>query len=327
MGGKALYSLFPSNIKYLLEQIDFTTNSDLSLNITNQNTEKSQETINYRGEIKLFDCGFTSGINFSNITGSIIFKGLYSASAAAPASFLAGSGKFAQLKVENKIINNMSVTFMAENNRINFYDIKGNAYNGAINGFMIITLPLLTKSATPTDTYEYQGKIEIGSIDMKEFTRDSRWGNNDMGGKLSGEFTFNGKGTTIEDLNGNGLATLTGAQIWDVPVFLSVYSLFGLSKKTAFHEGNIRFTISKGDMQIIRLAFTSKDVVLKGAGKMKLKDGSLDLQFDTKFLDIKIIKIIDDIKNLFVGGIYTVKIVGTFDKPKAEVKMLPYLFD
>ena len=80
-------------------------------------------------------------------------------------------------------------------------------------------------------------------------------------------------------------------------------------------------------MQIIRLAFTSKDVVLKGAGKMKLKDGSLDLQFDTKFLDIKIIKIIDDIKNLFVGGIYTVKIVGTFDKPKAEVKMLPYLFD
>jgi hypothetical protein len=324
VGGNALYGLFPSNLKYLLDQINFSTNSDISLKITNEN----QGIINYRGEIKLFDCGFTKGLSFSNITGSIIFKGFHSVVTTTPSSHLAGSGKFSQLKVEDKVINNMSLTFLQENNHISFYDIKGNAYNGAINGFFILTLPLVSNSTTPTDTYEYQGKIEIGSIDMKDFSRDTRLGNKDISGKLSGQIDFGGKGTSLNDLNVKyGRAILTDAQIWEVPVFFSVYTLFGLTKKTAFHEGEIRFTISNGEMQIKKLVFTSKDVILKSAGKMKLKDGSLDLQFDTKFLDIKIIKIIDDIKNLFVSGIYTVKIGGTFSDPKAEVKLLPILFE
>ena len=322
VGGKALYSLFPASLKYLLDQINFSTSSDISLKITNEN----KEALNYQGEIKLFDCGFTKGLNFSNITGSIIFKGFHSVLTDTPTSHLAGSGKFSQLKIENKVINNMSFTFLQENDHISFYDIKGNAYNGAINGFLIITLPRLADSITPTDAYEYQGKIEIGSIDMKDFSRDTRWGNKDIAGKLSGEFTFNGNGTSIEDLNGTGRAILSDAQIWEVPVFLSVYNLFGLSKKSTFHECDIRFSISNGEMQIRKLVFTSKDVILKSAGKMKLKDGSLDLQFDTKFLDIKI-KILDDIKNLFAGAIYTVKIGGTFSDPKAEVKPLPILFE
>jgi len=326
VGGTALYSLFPSNLKYLLEQINFTTNSDISLKITNEN----QKTLNYQGEIKLFDCGFTSGINFSNITGSIIFKGLYSVSATTPTSFLAGSGKFSQLKVENKVINNMSVTFLEENNRISFYDIKGNAYNGAVNGFLIITLPQLTNSTTPTDTYEYQGKIKMGSIDMNDFTRDTRLGNKDITGKLSGEYTFNGKGRSIEALNGTGRAILTDAQIWEVPVFLSIYTLFGLAKKTAFHEGEIRFTTANGEMQIRRLAFTSKDVVLKGAGKMNLKDGSLDIPIAVKFISKSLLDkllLIKEFTNIVAPGIYTVKVTGTFNDPKIEQKPLPFILD
>ncbi|MEW6026690.1 MAG: hypothetical protein AB1599_05305 [Planctomycetota bacterium] len=315
VGGAALYSLFPSNIKYLLEQINFSAHSDITLKITNE----GRETVNYQGEIKLFDCGFTRGLDFSNITGSIIFKGLHSTKA----SHLAGSGKFSQLKVQGKVINNMSVTFMQEGNHISFYDIKGNLYNGAINGHLVVILPSLG-GVTGTDTAEYQGKIEIGSVDMKDFARDTAWGSKDTTSKLSGEFTFNGTGMSIETMNGTGRATLTDAQIWEVPVFLSIYDLFGLAKKNVFNEGTIRFSTANGEMLIRKLSFTSKDVILKSAGKMKLKDGSLDLQFDTQFLDTKIL-IFDKLKNWIFGQIYTVKVVGTFDKPKAEIKVLPIL--
>ena len=326
LGGKELYGIFPDNLKHLFEQLNFNTNSDIILKITNKNNAYNIEGLSYQGEIKLFDCGFTKGINFSNITGIITLKGFYSTSGSISSSFLAGSGKFSQLKIENKVINNMSVTFLHENNRVSFYDIKGNTYNGAINGYLIINLSPSTNSITPTDVYGYQGKIEIGSIDIADFTRDTQLSNKNIAGKLSGKFSFNGKGASIEALNVDGRATLTNAQIWEVPVFFSIYNLFGLSKKTAFHESDIKFSISNGEMQIKKLVFTSKDVILKSAGKMRLKDGSLNLQFDTKFLDIKI-KIIDDIKNLFVGAIYTVKIGGTFANPKAEIKPLPYLLE
>jgi len=289
--------------------------------------------------LKLLDCGFKTGINFDDITGSLILKGRYSVATEpdnnATTNYMAGSGKISQIRVANKLISNLSVTFSQEKNHVTFYDIKGNSYNGALSGFFVISLPELTQTITSNNTstltnmqeYEYQGKIELVGIDIKEFRRDTPLGNKDISGKFSAELSFNGKGTSREALNVQGKASINNAQLWEVPVFLSIYNLFTNAEKSTFKEGDIKLTVSDGVMNIRRLIFSSNDVVLKGAGKMKLSDGSLDMQFDAKFLKSIIPKIIiiGWIKDLIIKGLYTIKVEGNWDNPQAEIKPLPFL--
>ncbi|MDI6733309.1 MAG: hypothetical protein QME51_04725 [Planctomycetota bacterium] len=321
-----LYVLLPSFLREFLEQIKPSGLADVSLKITNQDTDIHTPGIRYGGEIKLLDCALHSGIDIRSIRGVLIIKGFNPASNPADkksAGYLAGSGRFSSVQVESKTINNLSAQFMQEKDRISFYDIKGNAYSGAVSGFFILS-QLHTSSADSPLQYEHYGKIEFAGIDIKELGRDiDSLKNREISGKLSAELNWNGK-NTLDDLNMQGKASLINAQIWEVPVFLSIYDLFTLTEKPVFHEGEIKFTTDKGKMQIRRLLLISKNVILKGAGKVKLSDGALDIQFDTQFFDIKI-PILDKIKNLFMSGIYTVKVGGTFSKPKAEIKPLPIL--
>ncbi|MFH1230310.1 MAG: AsmA-like C-terminal domain-containing protein [Planctomycetota bacterium] len=349
---KESYPILPANLKDLLQQIDFNGKVDASLKITTDGNEdsspqKSQYGLNYTGELKLLDCGFKTGINFDNITGSLIIKGHYSLATNpdnnTTTNYMAGLGNISQIRIENKLINNLSVHFLQEKDHVRF-DIKGNSYNGAISGFFMVSLPELThplgdpvgQTITSNDTtsltknieaYEYQGRIELAGIDIKEFRRDTPLGNKDISGKFSAELDFNGKGMSKQALNVQGKASVINAQLWEVPVFLSIYNLFTLTEKSTFKEGEIRFTVSNGEMNIRRLIFSSKDVILKGAGKMKLDDGSLDIQFDAKFLKsiIPKIPIVEWLKEFFLKSIYTIKVEGTFSNPKAEIKPLPFL--
>lgn len=343
---KGFYSIIPANLRDLLQQIDFNGKTDVALKITTDGNEdsspqKSQYGLNYTGELKLLDCGFKTGINFDNITGSLILKGRYSLAMNpddnTAANYMAGSGKISQIRVENKLINNLSVQFLQEKNHVTFYDIKGNSYNGAVSGFFMVSLPELTQPITSNNTtsltkdieaYEYQGRIELAGIDIKEFRRDTPLGNKDISGKFSAELDFNGKGVSKQALNVQGRASIINAQLWEVPVFLSIYNLFTFKEKSTFKEGEIRFSISNGEMNIRRLIFSSNDVILKGAGKMKLDDGSLDIQFDAAKFPKSIIPkipIFDWLKEFFLKNIYTIKVEGTFSNPKAEIKPLPFL--
>jgi hypothetical protein len=342
-GEKEFYSIIPVNLRDLLQQIDFNGKADVSLKITaDKNGDSSPQAflygLNYMGELKLLDCGFKSGINFEDITGSIILKGRYLLAANPSdmtANYMAGSGKISQIRVENKFISNLSIQFLQEKDRISFYDIKGNSYNGAISAFFRISLPESTRTITSSNStlikdmgaYEYQGKIELVGIDIKEFRRDTPLGNKDISGKFSAEMNFTGKGISTQSLKVQGTASIINAQLWEVPVFLSVYNLFTLTEKSTFKEGEIRFAVSNGEMNIRRLIFSSKDVILKGAGKMKLDDGALNIQFDTQFLKsiIPKIPIFEPIKNFFLKNIYTIKVEGTFSNPQAEIKPLPIL--
>ncbi|MFH0888452.1 MAG: hypothetical protein V1871_04520 [Planctomycetota bacterium] len=344
-GEKGFYSIIPANLKDLLQQIDFYGKTDVALKITTDGNEdsspsKSQYGLNYTGELKLLDCGFKTGINFDNITGSLILKGRYSLAMNpddnTTTNYMAGSGKISQIRVENKLINNLSVQFLQEKNHVSFYDIKGNSYNGAVSGFFMVSLPELTQTITSNNTtsltkdieaYEYQGKIDLVGIDIKEFRRDTSLGSKDISGKFSTELVFNGKGVSKQALNVQGKASIINAQLWEVPVFLSIYNLFTFKEKSTFKEGEIRFSIYNGEMNIRRLIFSSKDVILKGAGKMKLEDGVLDIQFDTQFPKsiIPKIPVFEQIKEFFLKNIYTIKVEGTFSDPKAEIKPLPIL--
>jgi hypothetical protein len=305
-------------LRRLLDGINFDAKSDIFLKVT---TIPGSDDLRYTAEFNLLDGSFVNVVNFNNIIGNIIIKGALAQSG----NYLSGSAKFSQLKVENKVINNLSLRFLQEKDRISFYDIKGNSYNGAVSGYLVASSPLT--SSDSSEAYHYQGKVALSGIDLKEFGRDTFLSTKELIGRLSTELEFTGIGASLESLNGSGRLFINNAQLWEVPVFLSIYNLFTLRERSPFHDGEMKFTVTQNKMNIKRLIFNSKDVILKGKGEVNLKDGNVNLRVDAQFTKsiIPNIPIVKEIKDLITKGIYTIEIKGPFTDPKAEIKPLPIL--
>ncbi|MFA5795278.1 MAG: hypothetical protein WC980_09495 [Candidatus Brocadiia bacterium] len=314
-----LFELVPEPICGFLKDLELTGNSNMSINITSPNL--SGDTINYQAEIKLSNGALRVGLLLNEINGSITIKGQSQANS--QKGHTAGSIQMNHLRIEGKQFSNLSIQFLRENNRFSFYDINGSAYGGTISGYTTVELP----NKQNASSYKYYGQINLVGLDIRSIGRDTTLVASDISGKLSAELIIAGNNISKEAISIQGQASIIDAQLWEVPIFLSIFNLFTMSEKSVFHEGEIKFSMKGGKINVTRLIFASKSVTLKGAGTIKL-DGTLDLQFDTQFApwflpDIKILK---DITNLFTKGIYTIKVEGPFTEPKAVLKPLPLLF-
>ncbi|MFH1228052.1 MAG: hypothetical protein V1701_09155 [Planctomycetota bacterium] len=313
-----LLELLPEPIGSFLKDIELKGNSNMLINITNPNFNR--DTINYHAEVKLSNGSFRIGLLLNEINGSVTIKGQVQGDS--QQGHTAGSIQINHLRIEDKQFSNLSIQFLREKNRFSFYDINGAAYGGTISGYTTVELP--TKQNT--GHYKYYGQVNLVGLDIRSIGRDTTLVTSDISGKLSAELTIGGNGITKEDISIQGHASIVDAQLWEVPIFLSIFNLFTLSEKSAFHEGEVKFSMKGGKINVTRLIFTSKSVTLKGAGTIKL-DGSLDLQFDTQFAPwfLPNIKLLKDITNLFTQGIYTIKVEGSFSEPKAILKPLPLI--
>ena len=312
------FGLLPGQTGAFLKDIEFNGSGDLSVKIANSGLNPGA--INYHTEIKLSDGQLKAGVILNEINGTVILKGQYQDGT--KNGNTAGTIQLNSLRLSGKQISNVSVQFLRENNRFNFYDISGSSYEGSISGYVVVLLP----SKASNEKYQYYGKLNLIGLDLRAAARDSTLININLSGKLTAELVIKGQGVAKEEIYLEGKASVIDAQLWEVPVFLSILNLFASTDKSAFHEGEIRFQLKRGRINVNRLILISKSVTLRGKGAIEL-DGSLDLRFDTEFAPwfLPNIKLLKDITELFKTGIYTIKIEGTFAKPKAMLKPLPIL--
>lgn len=313
-----LFELFPEQIKTFLKDTEFNGSGNLSLKVISSGLNFSA--IDYYMEIKLSDGQLKTGVVLNEINGSIVLRGQYQGGT--KKGNTAGAIQLNNLRLAGKQISNVSAQFLREDNRFNFYDINGLSYDGAISGYLVVLLP----GSTPGEKYNYYGKLNIVGLDLKSAGRESTLISSNLSGKLSLEVLIKGHGSNVEDIILEGKASVVDAQLWEVPLFLSILNLFALPEKSVFHEGEMRFQFRKSRLNVGRLILASKSITLKGKGTIEL-DGALDLQVDTEFAPwfLPNIKLLKTFTQLVKSGIYTIKIGGTFTKPKSSLEPLPIL--
>lgn len=299
-----LEHLLPESLAQFIHELTPAGVLDLALDIK-QHTQ-STPVLNYSAELKLTDGTMNPGFALTEMNGTIKIIG----ERTSQWHHLKGSVGFSHLRAENKRFENVSITFSQEGNRFSFYKIDGSAYQGRVSGNFYITLP----------EYNYIGHLSLAGIDLKDFSRDTFVAGKDISGKLAVELDFKGLGEDINTLTGQGRLFITEAQLWEVPLFLSIFNAFSLKKKSVFKEGIVKARIENGKIIIRRAVFTSPSLILKGEGHIKLKNGKLDLLFKTETKSL--IKIIVD---PIVNVIYAIKIGGTFKEPSPGIIVLPSL--
>lgn len=254
----------------------------------------------------------TSFVTLTEMNGKLTVKGNLTSSG----HYAIGSMLLSQVIVSGYRLENVLARFIYENNRFSIYNLSATSYQGNTNGFMNINL----------SDYTSTGQINFTGIDLKDITRGTFLGDKEISGKLGLELNLMAKGRDMKTLNGSGRLTISEGQLWDVPLFLSIFNSFKFTYKSVFKTGRVQFQINNEKIQVNSAKFTSPDVVMKGRGTIDFQ-GNLDLQFDTTAASKSIIpvEILTSLVRIFTKPIYTIKLEGTFKNPLPKVQLLPYL--
>lgn len=310
-------NLLPIEAMTLVKNLDLSGVADIAFAIKKDYVKSSNSMQNnlktyYTTEMNLSQGSLNPGILLNEVNGKIVTQGEITEGK----HHSIGSMSLTQMKISGKRFENILARFIQENNRISVYNITGSGYQGSANGFFTIILP----------DYNYQCHIVFSGIDIKDFTQDTFLQGKDITGKIALELDIDGQGSNLSSLNGEGKLSVTEGQLWEVPIFLSIFDSFKFSRKSVFQNARVKFQINNEKIHILSSKFESPDITLKGKGTIKF-DGNLDIQCDTTANSKSIIpvEIMKTLFKLFTKQIYTIKIEGTFNNPRPELKLLPYL--
>jgi hypothetical protein len=226
---------------------------------------------------------------------------------------------FSSARVMGKRMTDLSATLTVLESSVLLQNLKATAYGGIVAG---------RNFAIDLKTKEYSGELfTIDRLDIGEFGRDtSGFSGKQLAGKVSLEVRgLKGVSGNSALVGGEGRLTIREAQLWDVPVLLSLTKLNLpdlFRERHAFDAGWIVFQMRHAKFAIEDMAFTSKTASLVGRGRLNF-DGGLSLHLKAKAGPLFGIPVLGDVFNVFwdflTGPITNIHVTGTFDDPKVSV--------
>ncbi len=317
-----LLAALPQGLSEMIREIGGTGTIDFSVHVDRAPISRPERpggppprvptVTDYSGDVRFFDATFQMGLGFEGVYGNVAVNGKLGPEG----NEANGQIKLTETRMEGKRLSDVRTNFVYSKGRISFLDLAATAYSGLIGG------DLWVASADK----RFKGDFKVNGIDLAAFTRDTYISGRDVSGKLSGDLHLEGKGFDKQALTGEGDIRIEQSQLWDVPVFLSIFQGVSLSQKEEFQTGTVKFRLKDGKMPIDEFAFTGEDISVKGSGESDLS-GNIDLTMDASFpiALIPSIPIISDIWGALRKAIYGISMTGSFKDPQVSVELVPFL--
>jgi hypothetical protein len=236
---------------------------------------------------------------------------------------LRGPISISSAMVAGKRLSDVGASLNVKGPKVNFVNLKATAYGGLVAG---------KSFSVDMKTGEfYCESVTIDRVDLHEYSLDTQgYSKKALGGKASlWVQDLAGRAADAKTITGRGRLLIRDGQLWDIPVFVSIFTLNPqelFKAKQQFDTGAVDFEIKARRFLIDKLSFSSEGVSLLGRGTVDF-DGNLDLVLKTKtgffgidFLPINIVTgLFDELKGAFHG----VAVKGTFEKPETSQKFFP----
>jgi len=194
------------------------------------------------------------------------------------------------------------------------------------------------------DTVRVEGQIKLASAELKDILTQtvgsSEWGS----GQTTARFDFAGDNVrSINDINGNLVASFRQTQALQVPVLKQVAPLIGLGRSTTFQSGSLRANLTKGVFRIQQLALDGTNVQMHVDGTVAL-NGRLNLEVVARtntlglptdrlrLLGLRIptagpvpLTVLQETSNLLSNRVIYLQVTGTAQNPNIRVQPLRQL--
>jgi hypothetical protein len=236
-------------------------------------------------------------------------------------SLMQGSLSFSRASILGKRLTDVTASFNLNGAQLNFVNIKAAAYGGQITG---------ESFGLDTDSGVFFGRLfTVDRLNLAEFAKDTGgFKQKALAGRASLELRdLQGKAGDASSMSGTGRLRVLDAEIWDIPLFLSVFQLNPqdlFKGRNAFEAGAVDFEIRGKKFDIAKLAFTSETSSIVGHGRVNF-DGDLHLYLSPRSgrllgLDFFIFNWTAEFLGLFTGALMGVEVTGSFDNPKTTMK-------
>lgn len=259
--------------------------------------------------ISLFDASFDAGLEFRDAVAEL---GNLQGRIDDDQHRLTAQLRPSRLRVEDLSVTNLTGNVMFAGGQLSLQDLEGSCYDGTIKGFVIFIV----------DTAEHQTSLNVVDIDLLQLTKDTSYAGKNITGKVSGELNLTGTGGDSNSFNGSGQLALKDSELWEVPVFVGIFTKLSLGKKDKFESGFVRFGIDKGTrkLKVRELKFDSRSLKLTSEKGWMDFDGNMRMilhpNFERSGLPALFLKIFDQL----IEGTLAISVKGTFKQPDVSVE-------
>jgi len=172
----------------------------------------------------------------------------------------------------------------------------------------------------------YQIDLALGAADLARFANERLGGPTDMNGTVSGRLTLSGSGPALQSLQGTGELHVVDANIYKLPVLVSMLKVPNLRNRTpdttAFDRCDMKFKLQGEHLYFEQLNLLGDAVSLYGKGESGF-DRRLDLVFYTLLEPAVPIPLWKTIARPVSQQTLQLNVVGTWDHPEVRPDTLP----
>jgi AsmA-like C-terminal region len=228
-------------------------------------------TVNWDGSTTLVRAGWTAGVAWSDVTGSMAFRG---AAKGNRLDWFAGHAAFDHATVMRQPIEQMHAQLTVETGTpdvLQIRDMNGRVFGGTLAGEARVAFG---------GGLDYAADLKALGVRLEEFGEK-----NGVGGRLEGRATaqlyLSGHGTGLDELTGRGGVDVPTGKLYDLPIALELLKAISLRLPdgAAFDEAHAAFKIEGRRLKVERLDLLGSAVSLGGHGGLNLDGTGVDLDF------------------------------------------------
>lgn len=269
---------------------------------------------------------FNIGIIAENVFGTLSLNGRYTNESVR----CAGSIALDSLHWNDMQFTNIRGPLWIENDRVGVgsmarpdneattpNSITGNLFGGTLR---------LDSQCWQEQEKRFYVQASISNMDIKKAGQQKAPSLNEVGGTANLAFRVAG-GETTESMRGEGIFQLREANIYELPVVLSMLKMMKTRRRdrTAFDESNADFTIQGDSINVTKIELLGDAISLVGKGTMTM-DHEVDLDFYTVAGRNRFhIPLISDLAKASSQQILWLRVDGSLENPQVHSEILPGL--
>jgi hypothetical protein len=196
-------------------------------------------------------------------------------------------------------------------------EIRGTILGGEVSGDAEISLD---------DSPFYKANLQVANASLAEYARTLH-GHQDLQGKISANLEFQGQGTSMRNLQGNGHATMTEGNLGQLPIVLRLVKLSNRrpATKAAFDSADVGISIETGRATLSPIKFTGDAFSLQGSGTLDLGgDQEMDLRLVPLYgRDEWHVPLLSDMVREASGQLFDIHVFGPIGSPSIRTEPLP----
>jgi hypothetical protein len=231
----------------------------------------SRPQIFWDGQAWLDKAKLQTGLEWSNITGTVACRGLYDGQ---ELKGLNGNVLLDEAVLLKQPFRNLSAKVQVKEKQpdVLTIDVHAPLFGGDISGQARIEF---------NSSLRYELNLTASQMDLQDFGRHNLGPNPQLSGVGVGRLYLTGQGTGIDTLDGHGSIDVHRGKLYNLPLLLDLIKFLGLRlpDRTMFEEIHALFAINGRRVRMRRLDLYGNAVSLTGQGDFNLDGTELNLDF------------------------------------------------